>query len=75
MGYRSGGNLGSALLIPHPQRGEEGFLGDVDLAVGAHPLLAFLLLLQQLLLAGDVAAVAFGGHVLAHGGDGLAGDD
>ena len=30
-----------------------------------HPLLAFLLLLEELALAGDVAAVALGGHVLA----------
>ena len=30
---------------------------------------------QQLLLAGDIAAVTLGQHVLAHGLDGLAGDD
>ena len=40
-----------------------------------HPLLAFLLLLEQLALARDVAAVALGGHVLAQRLDGLAGDD
>ena len=42
---------------------------------GAHTLLAFLLLLQQLLLTGDVAAVALGQHVLADSLDGFAGDD
>jgi MinD-like ATPase involved in chromosome partitioning or flagellar assembly len=37
--------------------------------------LALFLLFEELALARDVAAVAFGGHVLAHGRDGLAGDD
>uniref|UniRef100_A0A0N4ZLE2 Glucosamine_iso domain-containing protein n=1 Tax=Parastrongyloides trichosuri TaxID=131310 RepID=A0A0N4ZLE2_PARTI len=55
--------------------GDEGFLRDLDLAELAHPLLALLLLLQQLALAGDVATVALGRHVLAQGADGLAGDD
>src|ERR1700748_3810467 len=49
----------------HLQRGNEGFLRDVDLAELPHLLLAFLLLLQNLALARDVAAVAFGGGVLA----------
>ena len=40
-----------------------------------HALLAFLLLLEQLALAGDVATVALGQHVLAHRADRLAGDD
>ena len=43
--------------------------GQLNRAEGTHFLLAFLLLLQQLLLAGDVAAVALGKHVLAHGLD------
>ena len=51
----------------HFQRGDEGFLRDVDLAELAHALLAFLLLLQQLALARGVAAVALGGDVLAEG--------
>ena len=41
----------------------------------AHLLLALLLLFEQLLLAGDVAAVALGEHVLAHGLHRLARDD
>jgi hypothetical protein len=44
-------------------------------ADGLHPLLALLLLLEQLALAGHVAAVALGGDVLAEALDGLAGDD
>jgi hypothetical protein len=43
----------------HLQRRNEGFLRDVDLAELPHLLLAFLLLLQKLAFAGDVAAVAF----------------
>jgi len=53
------------------EHGEEGFLGDIDLADLAHPLLAGLLLLQQLALARDVPAVALGEHVLAEGRDAL----
>ena len=53
----------SALL--RLQHLDEGFLRDVDLADALHPLLTFLLLLEQLALARDVAAVAFRGHVLA----------
>ena len=44
-------------------------------AVFPHALLALFLLLQKLALAGRVAAVAFGGNVLAEGRDGFAGDD
>src|SRR5690348_3097878 len=54
---------------------QERFLRDLDLPDLLHALLAFLLALQQLALARDVAAVALGGDVLAHGLDGLAGDD
>src|SRR5713101_2952663 len=54
---------------------QERFLRHLDLADLFHPLLAFLLLLEQLTLAGDVAAVTLGGDVLAHGLDRLAGDD
>src|SRR6478609_11735868 len=52
------------------QRGNECFLRDVDLAELPHLLLAFLLLLQKLAFAGDVAAIAFGGDVLAQGAHG-----
>src|SRR6266571_1923542 len=54
---------------------QERLLGEVHAPDLLHPFLAFLLLLQELALAGDVAAVALGQHVLAHGGDVLAGDD
>ena len=57
------------------QGSDECFLRHLDPAHHFHPLLAFLLLLQQLALAGDVAAVAFREHVLANGPDVLAGDD
>src|SRR3546814_5665458 len=51
-------------VVAHAQRRDEGFLRDLDAAILAHPLLAFLLLFQKLLIAADVAAIAFGGHVL-----------
>src|SRR5690606_23714041 len=59
-------------IVVHAQGGEEGGLGDFDVAELAHALLPLLLLLQELALAADVAAVALGGHVLAQGRDGLA---
>jgi hypothetical protein len=46
---------------------EEGFLRDIDATDAFHPLLAFLLFFQQLALAADVAAVAFGDDVLPDG--------
>src|SRR5215469_16089721 len=45
--------------------GDEGFLRDLDLAELPHALLAGLLFVEQLALAGDVAAIAFGGDVFA----------
>src|SRR5215472_10205806 len=66
--------LGSALHI-HFQRGDEGFLRDVDLAELAHLLLAFLLLVEKLALARDVAAIAFRSDVFPERADGLARDD
>src|SRR5438477_5184739 len=56
------------------QHFDESFLRDVDGAKRFHPLFAFFLLLEQLALACDVAAVAFGGDVLAKSADSLAGD-
>src|SRR5665647_842844 len=74
--------IAELLLGPAPagrgvvgQRGDEGLLRHLDPADHLHPLLAFLLLLEQLALTGDVTAVALGKNVLAHGADGLAGDD
>jgi hypothetical protein len=61
--------------IPALQDRHERFLRDVDAADALHALLALFLLLQQLALARDVAAVAFGGDVFADGLDRLAGDD
>src|ERR1051325_8826 len=55
--------------------GEEGFLGDVDATDALHALLAFLLLLEEFAFAGDVAAVALGEDVFAHGVDRFASDD
>src|SRR4051812_4647099 len=57
------------------ERGDECLLRDLDAADHLHPLLALLLLLEQLALAGDVAAVALGKHVFAHRRDRLASDD
>src|SRR5215211_5741298 len=57
------------------QRREKGLLRDLDAPDLLHPALTRLLLLQELALAGYVAAVTFGGHVLAVGAHGLAGDD
>src|SRR5687768_369809 len=62
-------------LIPALQDRHERLLRDIDAADALHALLALLLLLQQFALARHVAAVAFGGDVLADGFDGLAGDD
>src|SRR5687768_17021630 len=53
---------------------EKRLLGDLDPADLLHSLLAFLLLLEQLALARDVAAVALGCDVLAHRLDRLARD-
>ena len=55
--------------------GDEGFLGDGDFSELLHALFAFLLLFEEFALAGDVAAVALGGDVLAEGADGGARDD
>ena len=62
-----------ASTIFHLQRGDECFLRDFHLAELAHALLAGLLLVEQLTLAGSVAAIAFGGDVLPQGRDGLIG--
>src|SRR2546423_15358333 len=62
-------------LGAHLQNREERFLRDLDLADALHPLLAFLLFLEELAFARDVAAVALGEHVLAHRLDRFARDD
>src|SRR4051794_6957713 len=79
--YFRGDSVASGLLFAllgaaaGGQGGDEGLLRNVDPPDGLHPLLALLLLLQQLALTGDVAAVALGQDVLADGADVLAGDD
>src|SRR5262249_14315795 len=60
------------LVGVHLQRGDEGFLRDLHLSELAHPLLSFLLLVEELALTGDVAAVAFRGDVFAQRTDRLA---
>lgn len=65
----------SVVVAVELQHGGKGLTGQGDAAELAHLLFALLLLFQQLLLAGDIAAVALGQHVLAHGLDGLTGDD
>ena len=54
------------------ERRNKSLLRDIDLAELAHALLALFLLLEKLALAGDVAAIALGGDVLAEGAHGLA---
>lgn len=51
----------------HLEGGDERLLRDLDLAELAHALLALLLLVEELALAGDVAAVALGGDILRQG--------
>src|SRR5207344_1687913 len=65
----------SFLLRAHLEDGEKRLLRDLHLAHALHPLLAFLLLLEELPLPADVAAVALGDDVLPHGADALRGDD
>src|SRR6476620_4103602 len=63
-------------LVPRVagQRGDERLRRDLHGADVLHPLLAGLLLLEQLALAADVTAVALGEDVLADRADRLAGD-
>src|SRR5262245_11456835 len=50
------------VLVLRAQHGHEGLLGDLDRPHHLHLLLAFLLLLQELALAADVAAIALRRH-------------
>src|SRR6266545_4483160 len=63
------------LLRIRLEDGEERLLGDLHGADHLHPLLALFLLLEELALARDVAAVPLGRHVLAVGADGRPRDD
>src|SRR5438552_10343854 len=71
---RTGSSVTSR-LVTDPEHGEEGLLRDLDRPHHFHALLALLLLLEELPLAGDVAAVALREHVLALRFHGLARDD
>src|SRR6478752_4886258 len=59
----------------HLQHRQERLLRNLHGADLLHALLALLLLLEELALPRDVAAVALGQDVLPERGDGLAGDD
>src|ERR671916_277646 len=72
---RLGGPAGGGRLGVGREHGQERLLWHLDRAHLLHALLALLLLLEQLALARDVAAVALGQDVLALRLDGLAGDD
>ena len=65
----------SIVVAVELEHGGERLAGQGDAAELAHLLFALFLLFQQFFLAGDVAAVALGQHILAHGLDRLAGDD
>ena len=56
-----------ALFLLCLQHGKEGRLWQLHVTHHLHALLSFLLLFQKLALAGDVAAVALGQHVLTQG--------
>src|SRR6202795_2078033 len=62
-------------LLPDLEQGQESLLRNLDSPDLFHPLLAFLLLLEQLAFSRDIAAVTFGGDVLAQRLDGLARDN
>src|SRR5688572_31923804 len=58
-------NVAAMLFRAHLQDRQEGFLRDFHAPDPLHPLLAFLLFLEQLPLARDIAAVALGEDVLS----------
>src|SRR5260370_5508656 len=62
-------------LLPNLEQGQESLLRNLDAPDLFHPLLAFLLLLEQLSFSRDIAAVTFGGNVLAQRLDGFARDN
>src|SRR5205814_10104712 len=65
----------SLTALAYLQHRQKRLLWNIPSPDALHALLTFFLFFQQLALAGDVAAVAFGEHVLAHGMDRFAGDD
>src|SRR5882724_2296356 len=69
------GRVSISLTSSAVEHRQERLLRQLDLPDLLHALLALFLLLEELPLPGDVPAVALGGDVLAHGLDGLPGDD
>src|SRR6476661_4338698 len=64
-----------SFALSHLQHRQECFLRNIHTPDALHASLAFLLLLQQLALARNVAAVALGNDVLADRRHRLAGND
>src|SRR5271170_1232722 len=62
-------------LLPNLEQGQESLLRNLDAPDLFHPLLAFLLLLEQLSFSRDIAAVTFGGDILTQRLDGFPGDN
>src|SRR5271156_4624677 len=62
-------------LLPDLEQGQESLLRNLDAPDLFHPLLAFLLLLEQLSFSRDIAAVTFGGDILTQRLDGFPGDN
>src|SRR5439155_3198318 len=69
------GSSAISRLVADPKNREEGLLRDLHRSHHFHALLAFLLLLEQLPLAGDVSSVALREHVLPFRLHGLARHD
>src|SRR5688572_32524583 len=65
----------AVISLSEREHGQKCFLRDLDRPDLFHASLPFLLLLEKLPLPRDVAAVAFGGHVLAQRLHRLARDD
>src|SRR5208282_5408915 len=62
-------------LLPDLEQGQKSLLRNLDPPDLFHPLLAFLLLLEQLAFPRDIAAVTLGGDVLAQRLNGFARDN
>ena len=63
------------LLLVQLQNAHKRLLRNLYVSDLAHTLLAFLLLLEKLLLTGDIAAVALREDILSHGSHRLTGND
>ena len=67
-----GGSQPSVIQFQH---GQKCFLRNFYVADLAHSFLPFLLFFQEFPFSGNIAAIAFGGYILAHGTDVFAGDN